>query len=233
MEINSYYNKKHSSLGLSERSPPNLTILGKMLWLSPEIQALPLAAWPESPSATLPGTSQGCMKNYRHVQLGKWPILRKCSSFSPGDSCSWVRACVGCVQRWQDLTPRSLAYSILETLRRKFQFGDHTYSIFNERRQTLILSCPAVETVHIPHPTWCSGYSQLPPPPHGKWLSSKRREELREGREAVFCSRCCFSPSPQERTPSGRHLSVTTQVPQKSQVSWEEDWTRRRAGGRE
>lgn len=136
MEINSYYNKKHSSLGLSERSPPNLTILGKMLWLSPEIQALPLAAWPESPSATLPGTSQGCMKNYRHVQLGKWPILRKCSSFSPGDSCNWVRACVGCVQRGQDLTPRSLAYSILETLRRKFQFGDHTYPIFNERGQS-------------------------------------------------------------------------------------------------
>lgn len=117
-----------------------------MLWLSPEVQALPLAAWSESRSATLPGTSQGCMKNYRHVQLGKWPILRKCSSFSPGDSCSGVRACVGCVQRWQDLTPRRLAYSILETLRRKFQFGDHTYPIFNERGQSPILSCPAVET---------------------------------------------------------------------------------------
>lgn len=47
----------------------------------------------------------------------------------------------------------------------------------------------------------------------------RRGKELKEGGEAVFCSRPCFSPSPKEHTPSGRHLSATPQVPQKSQIS--------------
>lgn len=41
---------------------------------------------------------------------------------------------------------QGLAYSILETLRRKFQFGDHTDPICSGRGQSPILSCPPAET---------------------------------------------------------------------------------------
>ena len=108
---------------------------------------------------------------------------------------------------------------------------------FQWERTGPILSCPAVETCpYSPSYLMLRVYTAPPHPHHHKAKGYLQREERnweRPGRQPSAPDAALVSPSPQEHTPSGRHLSVTTQVPQKSQVSWEEDWTRRSAGGRE
>lgn len=60
-----------------------------------------------------------------------------------------------------------------------------THTLFSMKEDRVLYSAAQLwRPVHISHPTWCSGYSQLPPSPQGKGLSSKRREELREGRSS-------------------------------------------------